>query len=313
VALAAALLVGLTACESAALGVTSLEVPATGTSSAPAVASSQRPVEQADGAALAALATLVVKGRAPKTGYDRDRFGQAWSDVDRNGCDTRNDVLRRDLTAFVLKAGTRGCLVLQGTLRDPYTGRTIPFVRGQRTSAAVQIDHVVALSDAWQKGAWAWSADKRKRFANDPLNLLAVDGPTNARKSDGDAATWLPPAKAYRCRYVARQVAVKKSYGVWVTSAERAAIVRILATCPGQSLPTASSIPLGGGPERAVTSPPRTTAPEAASGAASRVIGSSTSYTNCTAVRAAGADPIRVGDPGYGRHLDRDGDGVACE
>ena len=93
------------------------------------------------------------QGRAAKTGYEREVFGQAWADVDRNGCDTRNDILRRDLTAYVLKAGTRGCLVLRGSLRRPYTGTTIAFVRGEGTSAWVQIDHVVALSDAWQKGA----------------------------------------------------------------------------------------------------------------------------------------------------------------
>jgi hypothetical protein len=271
------------------------------------VPTSQKDAAEGTGPALAALATLAVKGRAPKTGYDRDEFGQAWADVDRNGCDTRNDVLRRDLTGFVLKAGTHGCLVLQGTLHDPYTGRTIPFVRGQQTSIAVQIDHVVALSDAWQKGAQQWSAAKRRGFANDPLNLLAVDGPSNARKGDGDAATWLPPVKSYRCSYVARQVAVKKAYGVWVTAAERAAIARLLATCPGQRLPTAGAIALGGGPERVVSSTPSqaATAPAPVAG--------SVYYENCTAVREAGADPLHVGDPGYDRHLDRDGDGVACE
>ena len=193
------------------------------------------------GSALAALATLAVKGRAPKTGYDRSLFGQAWADVDRNGCDTRNDVLRRDLAPYVLKSGTNGCLVLSGTLHDPYTGMTIAFVRGRSTSSTVQIDHVVPLSDAWQKGAQQWSTPRRTGFANDLLNLLAVDGLTNQRKSDGDAATWLPPNKAYRCSYAARQLAVKAKYGLWVTSAERDALGRILATCPSQTLPTASS------------------------------------------------------------------------
>src|SRR5665647_3502229 len=80
------------------------------------------------GSALSVLATLAVKGRAPKTGYDRALFGQAWADVDRNGCDTRNDVLRRDLTTYVLKSGTNGCLVLSGALHDPYSGTTIAFV-----------------------------------------------------------------------------------------------------------------------------------------------------------------------------------------
>jgi hypothetical protein len=199
------------------------------------------------GSALAAVATLAVKGRSPKTGYDRLLFGQAWADVDRNGCDTRNDVLRRDLSAYVLKTGTHGCLVLSGTLHDPYTATTIAFVRGQSTSTKVQIDHVVALSDAWQKGAQQWSTTRRTAYANDPLNLLAVDGPTNARKSDGDAATWLPPAKTYRCSYAARQVAVKVKYGLWVTNAERGALARILATCPGRALPTSAPFVLGGG------------------------------------------------------------------
>jgi len=201
------------------------------------------------GSALAAVATLTIKGRAPKTGYDRALFGQAWADVERNGCDTRNDVLRRDLTAYVLKTGTHGCRVLTGTLRDPYTATTIAFVRGQSSSAKVQIDHVVALSDAWQKGAQQWSTPRRTAYANDSLNLLAVDGPTNARKGDGDAATWLPPNKSYRCPYAARQVAVKAKYGLWVTRAERDALARILATCPSQPLPTAAAFVLGGGSE----------------------------------------------------------------
>lgn len=187
------------------------------------------------GTALVALASLPVKGRAPKSGYTRAQFGPAWADVDRNGCDTRNDVLRRDLISYVLKPGTHGCVVLRGTLHDPYTGKEIAFVRGPR-SDAVQIDHVVALADAWQTGAQSWKPATRISFANDPLELLAVDGPTNERKGAGDAATWLPARKAYRCAYVARQVAVKAKYGLWVTKAERTAIAAILATCPGQRL-----------------------------------------------------------------------------
>lgn len=190
------------------------------------------------GRAVTTLATLPVKGRAPRTGYARSVFGQAWADVDHNGCDTRNDVLRRDLAHVALRPGTHGCVVLRGRLSDPYTGRSIAFVRGPGTSSAVQIDHVVALADAWQKGARKWPDSLRLQFANDPLNLLAVDGPTNQRKGDGDAATWLPPLKAERCAYVARQVAVKRRYGLWVTAAERDAMVRVLQTCPVQGLPS---------------------------------------------------------------------------
>jgi hypothetical protein len=217
-------------------------------STTPPVPARTRPVAPTvpPGTAVLTLATLTVRGRAPMTGYDRSRFGQAWADVDRNGCDTRNDVLRRDLTAYVLKAGTHGCVVLRGTIHDPYTGRTIAFVRGPGTSDAVQVDHVVPLGDAWQKGAQRWTTQRRTQFANDPLNLLAVDGPTNLRKGDGDTATWLPPRKAGRCSYVARQVSVKHKYGLSITVAERDAMVRVLQTCPRQALVDAGRVALGG-------------------------------------------------------------------
>ena len=261
----------------------------------------------APGTAMSALDSLAVKGRAAKTGYDRTAFGPAWADLDRNGCDTRNDVLRRDLSTYVLKAGTRGCLVLRGTLRDPYTGKMISFVRGQGTSTAVQVDHVVALSDAWQKGAGRWSGPVRARFANDSLNLLAVDGPTNERKSDADAATWLPPAKAYRCAFVARQVAVKVKYGLWMTAAEKATTARVLTGCQGQKLPVAKAFRLGGGVVQAVRQPVNQPQPVSPPQPASPT------YANCTAVRAAGAAPIRAGDPGFEPRFDRDNDGVGCE
>lgn len=175
---------------------------------------------------------LEVKGRAPKTGYDRALFGPAWKDVDRNGCDTRNDILARDLTNVTFKPGTRNCVIATGTLNDPYTGKQISFQRGQGTSQAVQIDHVVALMDAWQKGAQSWDNNKREAFANDPANLLAVDGPANSQKGAGDTATWLPANKAYRCEYVQKQVEIKHAYGLRVTPAEREAMTKILTNCP---------------------------------------------------------------------------------
>ena len=177
------------------------------------------------------VGTLLVKGRAPKTGYTRDQFGTAWKDVDRNGCDTRNDILNRDLKSIVYKVSSQDCVVLSGVLIDPYSGETINFLRGVATSANVQIDHVVALSNAWQTGAFKFTLEKRTAFANDPLNLLAVKGGLNSQKADGDAATWLPPRKSYRCAYVSRQVAVKAKYGLWLTPPEKAAILKILNTC----------------------------------------------------------------------------------
>ena len=194
---------------------------------------------QADSAvsALKVIEAQVTKGRAAKTGYTRAQFGQTWADVDRNGCDTRNDILKRDLSGEIFKEKTRECVVLSGTLRDPYSGETIDFVRGNVSSMEVQIDHVVALSNAWQTGAFKLALKERTAFANDPLNLLAVKGRLNSQKGDGDAATWLPPLKSYRCDYVARQIAVKLKYKLWFTASEKEAMIRILKNCPGQLLP----------------------------------------------------------------------------
>ena len=181
---------------------------------------------------IKAIETLAVKGRAPKTGYSRSAFGPAWADVDRNGCDTRNDILKRDLTQITFRAKTKDCIVEIGILTDPFSGGSINFQRGIRTSALVQIDHVVALSNAWQTGIFKSDLATRKSFANDPLNLLAVKGSLNSQKRDGDAATWLPPNKPFRCDYVSRQVEVKVKYGLWLTRAEKEAILRILSNPP---------------------------------------------------------------------------------
>jgi len=186
------------------------------------------------GSAAELLNTLTIKGRAPKTGYERAQFGDGWKLAD--GCDMRNIILHRDLQLPVVGDG---CKVLSGKLNDPYTGSIVTFQRGADTSDAVQIDHVVALSNAWQTGAQQLDAQRRADLANDPLELLAVDGKANQQKSDGDAATWLPSNKSFRCQYVARQIAVKAKYQLWVTQAEYDAINRVLSACPGQPLPEA--------------------------------------------------------------------------
>ncbi len=303
--------------------------------------------------ALDVLATLPIKGRAPKTGYNRAQFGQAWADVDRNGCDTRNDMLGRDLEKKTFKPGTRDCVVLTGVLADPYTATTIDFVRGSATSSAVQIDHVVALSDAWQKGAQQLSIEQRTAFGNDPLNLLAVDGPSNQQKGAGDAATWLPPNRSYRCEYVARQISVKATYKLWVTQAEHDAMARVLGDCADIAAPTNQTPPPAPVeavvvpapveavvvpapveavvelPVEAVILPPPApvvpAAPVEAPPAPAPVVEAPAPapfvdvpapapyYQNCSAVRAAGAAPIYAGQPGFQPKFDRDGDGVGCE
>lgn len=186
------------------------------------------PTIQATGSAAAALEELAVKGRAPKTDYSRAQFGSGWATV--NGCDTRNIILHRDLQNPVLD---EECHILSGVLHDPYTGTVIKFVKG---SSDIQIDHVVALSNAWQTGAQALTRQQRIQLANDPLEVVAVQGEANQIKSDGDAATWLPSNKPSRCDYVARQIAVKQKYSLWVTLAEKQAMIDVLSGCPDQAL-----------------------------------------------------------------------------
>lgn len=220
-------LVALTAgCGAAAAGPTyrSAGVPA-----------SVSPRPDPTGAAARALAALPVKGRAPLTGYTRARFGPPWTDnsdapLGHNGCSTRDDVLAAQLHDIVRV----GCAVRSGIVVDPYTATVLHYRRGHST---VDIDHVTALGDAWQTGAQQLSASRRTELANDPLNLVAVSASANRAKGDADAASWLPPRTGYRCVYVARQVAVKQRYALWVTPAERAAIAAVLARCPDQPLP----------------------------------------------------------------------------
>lgn len=216
---------GPTAVGTATVG-TDSGAPEPSRASSPTVSSSTD-TDAADARAL--LATLPVKGKAAGTGYDRTgEFGSAWIDVDRNGCDTRNDVLARDLRSIVRQGP---CKVMTGTLVSPYTGATIDFVRGNTTSTLVQIDHVVALENAWRTGAQQLSQSEREALANDPSNLFAVDGRSNSQKGSGDAATWLPADKAFRCTYIEHQVTVKAKYRLWVAPAERDAMVRVLDAC----------------------------------------------------------------------------------
>ena len=184
--------------------------------------------------ALIALEKLAVKGRAPKTGYERALFGDGWAST--LGCDTRDIILNRDMTNVKIDGE---CEVLSGTLIDPYTGKVIQFQRGETTSDDVQIDHVVALSDAWQTGAQQLTPARREALSNDPLELLAVDGDANQEKSDANAASWLPPNLSFRCQYTARQIAVKLKYELWVIPAEKEAMQQILSSCPDQPVPTA--------------------------------------------------------------------------
>jgi hypothetical protein len=182
--------------------------------------------------AIAVLELLEVKGRAPKEGYSREAFYGNWPTIE--GCSLRQRIIKRE---FGESAVLDGCDVVAGEFEEPYTGVFLKFESKTEISKGVQIDHVVALSDAWQKGAKYMDQDTRYKIATDPLNLLAVDAKANQGKSDGDAATWLPKNKKFRCQYVARQVSVKYKYKLWVTEAEKKAIMDVLSACPGEIAP----------------------------------------------------------------------------
>jgi hypothetical protein len=152
-------------------------------------------------------------------------------DPDRNGCDARNDILARDLTNVEFRPGTHDCVVVSGVLNDPYTGRAISFVKGEGTSELVQIDHIVPLALAWRSGASEWTAARREAFANDPRNLLAVDGEANQSKSDLGPAVWQPPNRAFACEYAEKFGSVLVAYQLAVTTDDRAALEYALEMC----------------------------------------------------------------------------------
>lgn len=184
-----------------------------------------------DTAAVRTLLTEIPKSTTTAaSGYNRELFGPAWADTDHNGCDQRNDTLRRDLTHLSYKPGTRDCVVTAGTLADPYTGQEIAFTKGEQTSRAVQIDHVVPLSWAWQHGASSWTSEHREQLATDLNNLQAADGTANESKSDQGPATWLPTA-SYSCTYVTRFAYVVHRYELTLDTADRDAITRVLDGC----------------------------------------------------------------------------------
>jgi hypothetical protein len=277
----------------------------TSTAPEPTTPATTAPSAPGDGGdAAAVLAGLPVAPLNSAVPYERTQdFGPAWADVDHNGCDTRNDILHRDLTGVEVRPGTHDCVVVAGTLQDLYTGTSMPFLKAQ--ASRVQIDHIVPLHAAWMLGAYSWPYAQRLAFANDPSNLLAVDGHNNEAKGDSLADTWVPPNQAEWCDYARRTVTVHAAYHLPVTSAEKAALARLLGTCAAAApVPLPAPSPAPGGATAPAPAPAPTAAPSG---------GGSVYYANCAAVRAAGKAPLYRGDPGYRAGLDRDDDGVACE
>lgn len=185
------------------------------------------------GSALAKLAELPVKEKESGEDYERSLFSSSWASW--RDCNVRQKILNRDLTNITL--ADNDCAVTSGTLIDPYSGKTLELTTKSAVSSKVQIDHVVALSNAWQTGAKYLTKEERKALANDDLELIAVSSKDNQEKSDGDASEWLPENKSFQCPYVARQIAVKLKYRLWITPTEKSAMTEVLLTCPSEPLP----------------------------------------------------------------------------
>ena len=254
-----------------------------------------------------AVTAIPVKGRAPKTGYSREKFGDDWTSHYTN-CDTRETIQRRDIDEIKVASADR-CKVVGGELYDNYTGKTIKITKSNIDK--YEVDHVVSLSDAWQKGAQSWSAAKRKAFANDPANLGLTSQKVNAQKGDGDAATWLPPEKSCRCAYVSQQVSVKQNYGLWVTAAEQKAMSRVLTSCRDETIATEDlswtnvddKVTVVKPKPKAKPKPEPKTEPQ-----------TDPQFGTCREANAAGYGPYVEGlDPEYDWYQDRDGDGIVCE
>jgi len=289
-----------------------------GTETTPAPATSAVTTPVAAGTALALLDTLESKPQDTASNYDRELFGDPWEDIDGNGCDTRNDMLLRDLKDITVAADE--CKVLLGTLLDPYSGKIVNFDQKKGGGGGIDIDHVVALSAGFKTGGASWDSEKKLQFANDPLNLISSASGPNRAKGDKDASEWLPATAgnpAFNCIYVARQVAVKAKYTLWVTPAEEDAMRNVLTGCPNEPVPTDKSVlidqdvPVSNGNATAPEAPapaPVVPAPAPANGS-----GVDPDYGSCTKAKAAGAGPYTAADPEYKFYRDGDGDGTVCE
>jgi hypothetical protein len=179
----------------------------------------------------AELELVPIEDHGLAMGYERKLFGQAWQDRDWNGCDTRNDVLARDLVEVVFKPGTHNCVVLAGILNDPYTGTVIHFQRGNDTSTSVQIDHVVPLAYAWAHGADLWTSTERLDFANAQNNLVAVSGEANQSKQALGPGEWLPPNEAAWCDYAARFIDTVTIWRLSISSTDKDGLAKAVNSC----------------------------------------------------------------------------------
>lgn len=287
--------------------------PDSATPSQPSVASGEPNPAASAGTALDALQKLPVQTASSTSPYKRANFGKSWDDIDNNGCDTRNDILKRDLKDTVVGSD---CKVKKGSYADPYTGKVISFDSSTGSGGGIDIDHIIPLSLAWQTGASTWDDGKRLQFANDPLNLLASDASQNRKKGDKDASEYLPPNVSFHCEYVARQVAVRAKYGTWVTPAEKDAIAGVLKSCPDQKLPEGGPAVSGADASVSTPAPAETVAPvpvAPAVPAAPTAGGNDPQFSSCAKAKGAGFGPYTSADPEFGWYKDGDSDGTVCE
>jgi Protein of unknown function (DUF1524) len=164
------------------------------------------------------------------SGYDRSKFPH-WVDADHDGCDTREEVLLAE--AIVKPHKGAGCTLTGGRWYSYYDNKY------WSDTNRIDIDHVVALAEAWESGARTWTTDRRKAYAkdlDDRRTLVGVTDTVNAAKSADDPANWLPPVASMRCRYVRNWVAIKIRWWLTVNNAEKNALTWIASGCPNDTL-----------------------------------------------------------------------------
>lgn len=255
------------------------------------------------GKTVSALTVLRSLKTGPRqvSGYDRSYFPH-WIWI--GSCNTRGLVLKRDSE---VPTTTRGaCTVETGRWRSYYDGLVLTQAR------EIDIDHMVPLAEAWRSGANTWTTPTRESFANDlgyRWSLIPVSASSNRSKSDGDPASWIPK-KTYQCRYAKNWVTVKYRWSLSVDQSERNALTRLIQACadPSIKVPTKATIRHG-----STNSSSSKAGNNRHQGQSQLKRESSVHYRTCADARRAGAAPLRRGDPGYSRHLDRDNDGIACE
>ncbi len=158
--------------------------------------------------------------------YSRDSLPTDWKDLDGNGCNTREDILKKYTSEYTGRFD--GCKIKSGKFYDYYNGKFLRYDKSVDTGGGIQIDHIVAIGNAWISGGYKWGKDEWISYINDEEVLIPTSSKTNREKSDKDITEWKPANNSYLCTYAEKQVEIKDKYKLTVTEKEKAELKSIL-------------------------------------------------------------------------------------